>query len=200
MRNFVWLVCFFCLSGVIWKPVSAKGAQEIFGGDCDATVASQAFIDAHNLKMKGDLGGALSLYSNEIVKEGSNAPAYLYNGKADVFYLLKDYKRALENYAMAFSKSPADHTFPLQMAYCWYKMGDFRKSRIDLQASQKINNFSPNTLCLEGLLNAKAGRSKQALTQLEASTAANNISYLTDEQKVEALKVIHQLKIGQGGT
>ena len=55
-------------------------------------------------------------------------------------------------------------------------------------------------MCLEGLLNAKAGRSKQALTQLEASTAANNISYLTDEQKVEALKVIHQLKIGQGGT
>ena len=145
MRNFVWLVCFFCLSGVIWKPVSAKGAQEIFGGDCDATVASQAFIDAHNLKMKGDLGGALSLYSNEIVKEGSNAPAYLYNGKADVFYLLKDYKRALENYAMAFSKSPADHTFPLQMAYCWYKMGDFRKSRIDLQASQKINNVFRRT-------------------------------------------------------
>ncbi|MBU6451834.1 MAG: tetratricopeptide repeat protein [Cyanobacteria bacterium REEB67] len=141
------------------------------------------------MRQKGDFLNAIRLYSEEITKEGSLADTGLYFARGETYFQMKEYEKAIESYSVASSKNPSDPSASLQLAYCWYKLGDYRKARIDLRDSMRISP-TINARCLSGLLHAREGKKEEALAELNDCCKKDNASYLTSEQLTEAQKTI----------
>ncbi|MBU6451043.1 MAG: tetratricopeptide repeat protein [Cyanobacteria bacterium REEB67] len=190
----VYLAAFLILCQLLLTPTLAETKKDLLGRVSDCTAwQTEPYMQAGKLREKGDCQSALRLYDAAIAKAGPEAESSLFYQRGETYFQMKNYQRALENYSIALSKHSDDYLANLQMAFCWYKLGDYKKARIDLRDSQRICP-TPSAQCLNGLLFAQESKSKEALANLKACLAKDSVSYLTEDQQNEAKKTIALLE------
>jgi len=168
---------------------------------CDNS-SSRIEANSHNakglmLEAAGDYVGAIAEYNKAMSVNGSDYNCYLY--RADAFYNLGDYDKALDDYKHYTTVVPEDEYIQRIVAITYVKIGqiyNIKKEFKDAVASfNKAESLGRNKdlQLYEGLGDAYAalGKSQDAVTSYQ--TALNKSMYLpsSDEQRIkEKIKAI----------
>jgi predicted Zn-dependent protease len=114
-----------------WSP-----AYKAFDDGIDA-LKEKKYADAHVLAAK-----AISLFPEE---------GLFYQLRGAIYFQEKDYTEAIKAFTSAIAKNP-DYFYPYQQrGYCYKKMHEFKKARIDLEKSQKLLPSKETKLALDSL-------------------------------------------------
>lgn len=119
------------------KPQDAEKISAQFASEDKNFLSNQKLEEAMKSYSAGDANGTISLCTQSIEFNNSNAIAYSLRGV--IFYLQKNFNSALSDFNKTLELNPSDYKTFYNRGLAYVKLGDYRAAESDFSGAIRIN-------------------------------------------------------------